>query len=831
MRSAGIGLGVYLLIGLAGCGGGGGGGGSFAGGAPPAAQPGSQNPGATPPGSSAGQFVNPAWNVPAASPSKLWTDTVAPPTTFADWFQQRPWLLDRSLWASYSENGRQPGRADLGAYGVGNGRCFGIVGLGYPLNTLHNMVGPSYMNAGGFFADTSTGLAIGSRQVAFLEEWVYKVRRQAVVLTKASEARAELYTIDHAPPGVDAIVRTVVVKNRTAADLRDVVVLTRVLGGAAEGARLVQRRADRKLAVGGRGARLLVPTVAGDTLRVPLGDIPPGAEVEALVYLVFTRNGNGEAAVIRTIETEGSDRLLERTRTHWDRFFAEGARLETPDPKFSDWVDDMLVTGAIQINEHGAVSPLSRYTKAFIRDTEGPIRLFLKTGRHEAARRAIRYLYAAARHNRAIENSTSLDLDPAAAPPPPADWSTISFMPGRNPVEAPSYLPLYAHDYYRATGDVASVREWFEWARAAVELQEVSADGLMRFNGDEPFRWVLMLALGAYEPENRGWSSNSAFLYVAAAERVAEMARVLGRAQDEQEMRRLAAKVRAGTERCFWLPNVGHWDVIRLFLANAQLLRPFEDINLLPLHVGYVTGRDPKGRENLLAVMRLLGRPGGTVQSRFLPGPYLEGYDGHVPGYYLENLALVDHADAETAFNALERVAQVSGEVAEGQFQSGHSVILLKYSPTGLDDGDVTARYRPWEGSICVDGALVYLLGLEPDAERGRVSLVPHLPNGWGTLALRDARLAGEPYDVLVRELGGRRLYRVTNRGARPLTVDLTVSLARVNGVTGVRVDGVDEPLAGFAFEAEFDRVRFRLGDRLLAPGAWVDVDVTYAPR
>ncbi len=803
-----------LVAALPACGGGGGSGGGGGGGAktPPAQQP------------APGQYANPAWNQPAPAPAALWTQDQVPGTDMADWFNLRAFLLDRSLWAQHALVSAPPGREHLGAYGIGNGRVFGLLGISYPLNTIHGMIGPSYqISSNGFFGDIGVGLEVQPAQVVFAEEWVWKVRRAAILITKSDAPDVALWTVDFAPPGVDAICRIVIARNKTQRFLPEVTALVKLSGGnGAENGRLVQVRGDRKLTIGAIGG--IGTQVARDVLRVRLGVLGPGEERAALAYLVASRTAAGEQAAIRACETTPYDALLDATRTHWEAFFAEGAEIELPDRKVQDWIEDMLVTCAVQTAENGNVGPMSRYTKTWMRDTEGPLRLFLRTGRHARARRMLDAYYKTSILAGGIHNSMPIDLDLSNVPPPP-NWMTAAFMPGRNPVEAPSYIVLNAWEYFRATADLALVREQYDFLKAAVLRQERSPDDLMRFNGDEPFRWVMGAALGLVEPENLGWSSYSAFLFVAAAERLAAIAGALGEWGDQAAFFGLAQRVRDATERHFWNAQEGFYDVIRLFYGNMNLWKPFEDISLMPLRIGYASPSDPKMRSNLLAVMQKIGKPDGSILSPFLTGVFhtgLAGYDGMVPGYYLENLALVDHADAEKAFNRLERAAAPSGEIAEGHYGGTDAVIVLQYDPSG--GPDVVARYRPWEGAICADAALEYLLGTQPDAIGNRVAITPRLPNGWGGLAARGLRFRGEPYDVEVRDFGWRRLVRVTNRGARAFDVDLGVSVAALSFGT-LRVDGKPEPLPNLS--VEFGRISFRL-DRRIEPGQWLDVDVEY---
>ncbi len=468
-------------------------------------------------------YDNPAWKEPVQPPTALWGRMV-PATPLAEWFKTHAWLADRSTWASYVPGNSRPTHAQLGAFGVGNGRVFGMIGLALPLNTIHGMCGPHY--SGGLFCDLSVGVEVASQSVDFDEEWLWKPRRAAAAITKSRCDEVEMYTVDVAPPGVDAIVRVVIVRNPTDQPLADVCIVARLRGEvSSQAGRLVQARGGRCLVVAAAGEA----TARDGRLRVPLGEVPAHAERVVTLSCAFF---DGDPRPVAPIDV---DRLLEATRAHWADFFAKGVQLGLPDPKVQDFVEDMTVTCEVQIAENGCASPMSRYTCTWMRDQEGPLRLFLRTARPEPVRRMLDAYYRTAILEGGIFNSMPADRDVASAGAPP-DWMKAEFMPGSNrfPTEAPSYIPIELYDTWLATGDEALLREQYDFAKAAVLRQDVSKEGLLRFNGDEPFRWVMMMATGLYEPEFRGWSANSGFLYVAAADRMAKVAALLGKADDAE---------------------------------------------------------------------------------------------------------------------------------------------------------------------------------------------------------------------------------------------------------------------------------------------------------
>ncbi|HVY61069.1 MAG TPA: hypothetical protein VHF22_05415 [Planctomycetota bacterium] len=824
MRQSGRGtallfMAVVLTLAAAGCGGGGG-----------SSTPAAGTPSGTSSGATVG-YVNPAWQAQVNPPTSYWPASPGPTQpSMAAWFNARSWLLDRSTWQNYLTQGNQPDRGAMGVFGLGNGRVFGMVGMSYPMNTIHGMCGPRY--SGGYFGDVAVGLELYPRKIVFDEEWLWKARRSATAITKARSSELELYTVDFAPPGVEAICRVIIAKNPTAHVQTSVNAWVNVVGTttAETPYRLVQDHGARRLTVGATGAPLGASVDASGQLKIQFGDLAAGEEKTALLYMVMSDDEARRQAEIVTIQSTGADRLLESTRQWWDAFFNEGASFELPDQKVKDWIDDFTVTLATQLAENGCASPMSRYTSTWMRDQEGAFRVFLRQGRPEAVRRMLEAYYKTSILSGGIYNSMGADKDLSNVPAPP-DWMQASFMPGRNAVEAPSYIPIEWYDFYKATGDRAFLAECYDYCKAAVLRQEVSPDGLMRFNGDEPFRWVMAIATALYEPENRGWSSNSAFLFVAAADRMAKVATLLGKTADAADFQQRADFVRAATEQHFWLPGQGIYDCCVLFTNLIPVGKPFEDITLMPLRIGYVGPKDPHGRANLLNAKQMLVQPDGFMQSPLAVSGLLGGlavnaaaYDGMVPGYYLQNLTIVDHADAEKAFNCLGRTALCTGEICEGQLAGSHNALMLEYAADGVSLADIVARFRPWEGGLCVDAALQYLFGEDWDAPNAKVSVTPHVPNGWGAFAARGLKVNGQLYDVEVRDFGTRRLERVTNRSSAPLTVNLGASVVGV-GIGVVRMDG--ETISQPPIDADLGRLSFRV-ERTVQPGDWLDLDFDY---
>jgi hypothetical protein len=752
------------------------------------------------------------------TPTSLWP-VASPPPSLPATLGSATWLTDRSLWVTHVDHRvRTPDISEIGAYGVGNGLAFAINGTAYPLNTLHDALGPTYQISDGYFGDISSELRVQGNAPLVNEEWIAKPRHAAAILSTEATDQGTLTTLDFAPPGHPSLVRIIVVANTTASPLVGVQVATSIAGGArVELNRIAQDRGIDKISIGGLGSPA---GASGSTVTIPLGTILPGAEAICALALVTTLGGAGEAQEIQALENRGVWALLDDTRAFWQSWFAAGAQLKLPDPMVQDLVEDMETTCKVQQAATGGLSPMSRYTKCFLRDSEGPERLFLDLGRPSDVQGMVNYLYKGCIIEGLTANSIAVDHDPTTAGPPP-DWTTAPFMPTFHPVESPSYVAMNLISYWKATGDTALASEQFGFAREAILRQEVHPNGLMGWNGDEPFRWVFMNATGLFNNENNAYGPHSSFLLAPAGEHLAVLAGALGRTADQAALLARAKTVRDAVDQNAWLGTFYSPDLF--FWGALKVQRPFEDINLLPLHTGFLDPQDPRAESNLLETYSQLGRGPGRIQSPSIIANIADAYDGMVPGYFLENLTLLEHPDAEAAFNAIGEISLTSGETAEGMWFQGDRALILQYFSDGKGAGDTTARYRPWEGGINVFSLVRYLLGETLDATGSvpSVSLTPHLPNNWGTLEAHGLRCGAATFDVVIGDSGTERRYQVTNTGSVPLTLELVVAEPSVSSVSlNWNVQ------SGLATRSKWGRTRVTVPVGTVAPGTSALVSV-----
>ncbi len=639
----------------------------------------------------------------------FWEEEAGDPLPLPPYFGERDWMERPSPWG-YA--GPVPSRAEAGAFAVGNGRVFGLVGLDDPPNTLSNLIGPSYQVEGGFFGDSAVVLMRGELALTVQEAQVQRPQGSVVVRSRLDYGSHKLETTDVAVPGGNSILRWLTVWSGEAEALSLRVGLARGSEEAAssDGAALLQRRGNRELRIGCEGGQS-----DGRQIDIAVPALPAGESWTTLCTYQF---GPAETGV---------DPLAALDQSYVDssRWLAQGAQLYLSDPKVEALVESALITMYTQTTPQGMVSPMNRYTKGWLRDSEGPVRLYLDLGRFSDARAILDATYRAAIYEGAIANSWSLDLplDQVEDPEDPVSfWASADFMPNREPVEAPSYPVLLHAAYAQATGE-----PWEEarlaFLEACLERQERQEDGRMAFSGDETFRYPMALALGNL-PEALGWSSNSSLLAKNAA-------LSLGNAQ-------LAAEASATLDR--WYLHGGTYAPLSTFADDLPWPSPHEDTSLQ----GFWSGTDDLS--DLDALLAVLAQEDGTLLSKNLGGEPVLGYTGMVPGYRLAAMTARHHPTEHDAFADLDLTATPSGHFEELHL-ADHRAMALTHSADGLGS-DAPARYRPWETGDVVHAMLRYLIGAKPDPARGHLLLSPHLPPGWPSVRAEKLPFGEGSYDL-----------------------------------------------------------------------------------
>lgn len=725
---------------------------------------------------------------------QLWDapDMEPPRARFVDLMPQ---LADVSSWAGQipNEQGQIQKPAGLPYLGLGNGSIFCLLGTTNPLDTIHGLFGPTYQNHDLWltFPDIRWTLKVSEKAVSFQEQAIWRVRRTAVILTRARAPELEMWTVTFAPfpaswPGRPApenqiLFRLVYLRNLTSSGLKDLTLGVRLPGswGRVSDGTLTSVSGERML-------RIVPLDRAGEqaerSLILPVS-LQPGEESGLAYALVTSSPSFSEEPALESLSAltlPGVEGKLLDVIQAWRAWYGEGTHLDTPDPRVNDLMEGLAVTDKVQTTIYGGPVEMSHYSLVWNRDTYGPVRMFTATGRGTEARGVLDYHFAAVRYRGGLANAYDADLDPAAAPPAPSaeQWDAMGTFSGRTAAEGPSFLVLDYDRYLLMQGDFSDFESQdlasrLDMLRACVYQQALSEDGLLPFSGDETFRPQMAISFGLgieYPFQDEAWSFSSGVLLVAAAEALARIeeaaAPVLGTDGTEvaQRARDYAERVRQSTREHYWNAEQGYFEPFLLKPENEPAGAPYGDVDAVPFWVDVdFPAADPEEVADVL-VRRLFSRqhvffsPADPLLRCLLGAVIGEGiYTGMTPGYTLWTLASVFHPSAQDAFNAFDNHADPGGNYPEVVIHDDTSPLMPLYDNSGLT-GEMWARYRSWEGGLNAEAMLYFLSGFLADATRNRILLAPRLPNNWPYLHITGLAIGPSRLDLHVNRTGLSRM-------------------------------------------------------------------------
>ena len=724
----------------------------------------------------------------------LWyaPDIEPPRATFVE---RMPQLFDVSSWVGNisKAQGPIPKPAGLPYLGLGNGSIFCLLGTTLPLHTIHSLYGPTYQNHDLWltFPDIRWTLKISDDPVSFPEQSIWRVRRTAVILTRARTPELEMWTVTFAPfpaswPGRPApenqiLFRLVYLKNLTSSRMEDLTLGVRLPGswGRVTDGTLTTVSGERMLRIvplDRAGER------AGRSLILPVS-LQPGEETGLAYALVTSSPSFPEEPSLESLNSlnlAGVEEKLLDSILAWKAWYGQGTHVDTPDPRVNDLMEGLAVTDKVQTTIAGGPVEMSHYSLVWNRDTYGPMRMFTAMGRDPEARGVLDYHFAAVCYRGGLANAYDADLDPAEAPPAPSaeEWAAMGTFSGRTAAEGPSFLVLDYDRYLRLRGgltdfDPQDLASRLDMLRACVYQQALSEDGLLPFSGDETFRPQMAISFGLgieYPFHDQAWSFSSGVLLVAAAEALARLeeaaAPVLGThgTEEAQRARDYAERVRAATLEHYWNAEGGYFEPFLLKPENEPAGAPYGDVDAVPFWVGVdFPTVDPEESADLL-VRRLFSRqhvffsPADPLLRCLLGAVIGEGiYTGMTPGYTLWTLASVFHPSARDAFNAFDDHADPGGNYPEVVIHDDTSPLMPVYDVSGFQ-GELWARYRSWEGGINAETMLFFLSGFQAEAIQNRILLAPRLPNSWPYLHITGLEIGRARLDLHVKRTGMSRI-------------------------------------------------------------------------
>ena len=395
----------------------------------------------------------------------------------------------------------------------------------------------------------------------------------------------------------------------------------------------------------------------------------------------------------------------------------------------------------------------------YVRDQQGSFRLFMAAGDYARAYQAL--LFHVAMQNRfGIQNAfDAIDEQPR---PDGFDPKVANKDGSWKDAEVPSYIILFARDYYRATGELEKIRPFY--ARLAYNLRvqcgALSKKNLLPSPGDESFTQLV----GIIHPKE---FTDSNLLFIGAADFMAELAGLLGKNNEAKEFKELGKLVKDAVMKYLWLPGENR------FACSTVDQRPILDALL---RCFWWETEDPNGvvaQGCLQAVLKTLVNPIRVVSERSV----CAGMD---PGYLLYAMSRCQHPQVHEAARLVLQYASRNGTYSE--YYSHQNVETDE--PFSIQR--MHGTLRPWESGTCATALLQYLMGLRLDAPAKKVYLQPHLPHDWPGWVAKDIQILGEGTLTLKLSRRGKQIVFELSRtgGKNNLTMDVEF------GVFGTELSG-----------------------------------------
>jgi hypothetical protein len=382
----------------------------------------------------------------------------------------------------------------------------------------------------------------------------------------------------------------------------------------------------------------------------------------------------------------------------------------------------------------------------YLRDQQGTFQLFLAIGEYETAFKALAF-HTAMQNRYGIQDWYS----PVAPEPVPDPYQFDPQMKWANShwatAEYPSYIALFARDYYQATNSIEPLKGLYPRLVDNILCQKFGEYDLLDSPGDESYTQLVGI-------DNELHFTDSNLLFIGAARFVAQMADMLGKTQD-------AAKFLGLAERTWQALLMYNWDIDKNFFTLSKNDRRIAlDPALRWFWAELGDPQDPMAQGCLSAVLEQLINPIRVVPDK----PLCAGMD---PGYLLYALTRSQHpAVHDTAQLVLEYA--VNGTFCEYYTHSGNTV-----QPRYPRGGGIL---RSFESGICATALLQYLLGMRLNMPLKQVFLQPHLPPCWPGWQSREIDISGEGtlQMRLERKTDGEVIYTLQRRGGQcPLQLNV----------------------------------------------------------
>lgn len=688
--------------------------------------------------------------------------------------QELPALQEQSAWAQDTKyEGATPDLRRRGAFVIGNGRAFGVLGLGARAAWIGGMVGPDYGALGGgtdeqkSFGAVTLVLRRNGTELPLSEQRVRRIRNAGIVATEDRETdglalRMLAFAPPPAPARIVAVVDVVNTGTAPAAGLELAAIADGTL--APEGAALLERidtqghsHVARYELSGGKAS--------GNGCLAALPALAPGASHRALLTITFGTPGGLEPA---TVDVASAQQLAQQTLQWWQQRLAGSFELDSDHFKLTDLVGDVKVATVCQRDERsGLVIPMLGRREATIRDSVGPLLTFLRANMWDDAKAILQWWFRSIGGGGTVPARLPLTFTPGSNKP---DWNKL----GVPASDLPLWVLLQHFWYWRTTHDAELIQAHWPLIEACLKRVPRAKDDLIPFDGSEsvlhgtllaqfpqPIGDGSMLIAESAAHDRRAWSFASGTMFLLAVQAVGEMVDGLDRKQHPEKWAGEGPARRPSqvyTERSFpimnalekryWLDQEQHFAPAISMISDQPHRVPVANLNLFPLWIGWTFPTGERSRDNLRNSLSRLWRDGARIGTT----PTCGYATGDVQAMLVTALCERDAIRRLEAFDAMLAMATPAGEWAD------------LYAPDGLPVGGLPdgtgrglARAHPHLLGVNLDAALYAVHGIRaiavPNWDNNDIRAELRMPNGATFVTLKALKKDGRQLDIYMREI------------------------------------------------------------------------------
>lgn len=694
---------------------------------------------------------------------------------------------------------------------IGNGRVSAVLGWGGQINDMGWILGPYYENGFdraeqdglSYFGTQIVRLVIAGRnqEVNFEKGFIGRVRKTDVIVSRIDNGKGIQWdTIDYCSPDKNIITRLFILQNigsekfcqtmlEASWQKPDEIDVPWGRGKSkspayysftdpSTGIRINEvsvmdsQKRNRTLSA----AFNVYAEYQYEKAYISIPQLEPGEAFCFVECMVISSNGSVDATKHKDVFERCPEDLLD-TITNWKTWSASGATVRSSEQWFDDLIDSVKVWCRAQQSSHGVFSPMLFYTDGYVRDCNGPFRLFLRLGMTDECVSIMNFFRKAAIYNvKNKENSIfsgvnniRLDLDEFIdSENDDVDWNSVD--PGK--AEIPCFLILWHWWYWLYTNDLSYAKRDWQLLLRCLDSQHISDRNCICFHGDETYKFLIRKKYtGVDHPfyeimfsdeEYGSFESSALFLY--ALDAMNRLAAAMDKTVELVKYNTIGKKVRKSLDVNFWDDGDQCYRMAcggrSGSLANPHTIALVEPcwIEAVACNGNTVLDTD-KVRLSWQKSLDFLETQGWNHAA-----PYINVTNGHIPGLMLCGATRFGKEAIGNIIEKAKSICTPAGAYAEmySQFDSAGA--------RGYH-GKAWGRLRPWESGINVESMIFAITGFRIDGEGNSLCIDPYLPEDWTFFSICDLKCIGTILDLKLEKTGEKSKCTILNHGNEPIYI------------------------------------------------------------